>query len=145
MLNRFVHLILITALCLAGIPSAFADENHFDTIIPNGMLIDGTGQPGHKADLGIRGDQIAAIGDLSDAQGDQEIDASGNVVPPGFINMLSWAVGSLLTDGRGLSDIKQGVTLEVFGEGWSMGPLNDKPETRLMLKEQLGDEVDSVK
>jgi N-acyl-D-amino-acid deacylase len=110
----------------------------YDTIIRHGLVVDGSGQPGRQADVGIRDDRIATVGDLSAATATQEIDASGKVVAPGFINMLSWAVGSLMKDGRGLSDIEQGVTLEVFGEGWSMGPLSDSPETQAMLKEFLG-------
>jgi len=117
----------------------------YDTIIRNGLVIDGSGQPGVMTDVGIRADRIATIGDLSAAQAAQIIDAEGKVVSPGFINMLSWAVRSLMQDGRGLSDIVQGVTLEVFGEGWSMGPLADTPETRTMLLEFLGEDVDKVK
>jgi len=114
----------------------------FDTVIRNGLVIDGSGSPGVVADVGIRGDRIAAIGDLSSSLGQQEIDAEGLVVSPGFINMLSWAVDSLIDDGRGLSDIAQGVTLEVFGEGWSMGPIADTLETRAMLKQFLGDDTE---
>src|SRR5690606_9539876 len=84
-----------------------------------------SGLPAYKTDLGIQGDKIAFIGDLKDAAGKLEIDAEGLAVSPGFINMLSWANNSLLHDGRSMSDIKQGVTLEVFGEGASMGPLSD--------------------
>jgi N-acyl-D-amino-acid deacylase len=116
----------------------------YDTIIRGGLVMDGSGQPGILADVAINGDRIAAIGDLAADKGGQEIDATGKVVAPGFINMLSWAVGSLMKDGRGLSDIEQGVTLEVFGEGWSMGPLADTPETKLMLKEFMGEDADKV-
>jgi N-acyl-D-amino-acid deacylase len=112
----------------------------FDTIIRGGLVVDGNGTPGVVADIGIRGDRITAVGDLADATGELEIDANGLVVAPGFINMLSWSVESLIKDGRGLSDIAQGVTLEVFGEGWSMGPLSDTPETQAMLKRFLGDD-----
>ncbi len=116
----------------------------YDTIIRNGLVVDGSGQAGVLTDVGIRADRIATIGDLSGAQAAQTIDASGKVVAPGFINMLSWAVWSLMQDGRGLSDIVQGVTLEVFGEGWSMGPLADTPETQVMLKQFLGEDADKV-
>lgn len=125
-------------------PAATAEVVTYDTIIRGGLVIDGSGQPGQQADVAINGDRIAAIGDLSGAQATQVIDATGKVVAPGFINMLSWAVGSLMKDGRGLSDIVQGVTLEVFGEGWSMGPLADTPETKMMLKEFMGDDADLV-
>lgn len=144
MLNLSQRIILLVTLCFAIVISALANDSNYDTIIRNGLVVDGTGQPGHITDVGIRGDRIAAIGDLSNAQAKQDIDASGKVVAPGFINMLSWAVKSLMEDGRGLSDIKQGVTLEVFGEGWSMGPLGDNAETKAMLKDFLGDEADSV-
>ena len=101
-------------------------KTHYDTIIRNGMIYDGEGGEPYKADLGIKNDTIAFIGDLSAATASNEIDAKGNAVAPGFINMLSWATESLIEDGNSQSDIRQGVTLEVMGEGWSMGPLNDK-------------------
>ncbi|GIV36756.1 MAG: aminoacylase [Cyclobacteriaceae bacterium] len=98
----------------------------FDIIIRGGTLYDGSGANPFVADVGINADTIAAIGDLSRAKGKTEIQAGGLAVSPGFINMLSWATESLILDGNAQSDIRQGVTLEVFGEGWSMGPLNDK-------------------
>jgi N-acyl-D-amino-acid deacylase len=98
----------------------------YDVIIRNGTVYDGSGAPPVKGDVAIQGDRIAAVGDLSAAKGKQEIDANGLAVTPGFINMLSWADRSLLMDGRSMSDIKQGVTLEVFGEGWSPGPVKRK-------------------
>ncbi|WP_027075324.1 N-acyl-D-amino-acid deacylase family protein [Maribacter antarcticus] len=98
----------------------------YDILIKNGQITDGSGQPMYLGDLGINADTIAAIGKLEHAKGVQEIDASGLVVAPGFINMLSWATESLIVDGKSQSDIRQGVTLEVMGEGWSMGPLNEK-------------------
>ncbi len=104
----------------------------YDVIIRGGTVYDGTGAPGVLADVGIRGDSIAAVGDLSGAKGTVEVPAAGMAVAPGFINMLSWANEALLVDGRSQSDIRQGVTLEVFGEGESMGPWNDsmKAEVR---------------
>ncbi len=102
--------------------SCKTEKIKFDTIIRNGMVYDGSGNNPFKADVGIHADTIAFIGNLKDASAENEIDAKGMAVSPGFINMLSWADGSLLKDGRSLSDIKQGVTLEVFGEGWSPGP-----------------------
>lgn len=104
----------------------------FDVLIKNGQIMDGSGNPSYIGDIGINADTIAAIGTLKNATGKLEIDATELVVAPGFINMLSWAVESLIEDGKSQSDIRQGVTLEVFGEGWSMGPLSDK-----MKKEQL--------
>jgi N-acyl-D-amino-acid deacylase len=102
-----------------------AASTRYDLIIRGGTLYDGTGGKGVVGDLAINGDSIAKLGDLGDAVGTAEIDAEGLAVAPGFINMLSWATESLLADGRSQSDIRQGVTLEVFGEGWSMGPLSD--------------------
>lgn len=98
----------------------------YDVIIRGGDVYDGLGGAPVQADVGINGDRIAVIGDLSEVIGTEEIDATGMAVSPGFINMLSWATESLIIDGRGMSDIKQGVTLEVMGEGWSMGPVNDQ-------------------
>lgn len=95
------------------------------------MIYDGNGGQPYKSDIAISGDTIAFIGDLSKATSANEINANGNAVAPGFINMLSWANTSLIQDGRSQSDIRQGVTLEVMGEGSSMGPLNSK------MKEQM--------
>ena len=104
----------------------------YDVVIRHGTVYDGTGSPGVVADVALSGDTIAAIGDLGRERGRREIDATGLAVAPGFINMLSWAVEGLMVDGRSQSDIRQGVTLEVFGEGESMGPLTDamKQESR---------------
>jgi N-acyl-D-amino-acid deacylase len=109
----------------------------YDLLITNGQIIDGSGTASYKGDIGINADTIAAIGNLQYAKGKSEIDASGLVIAPGFINMLSWAVGSLIEDGRSQSDIRQGVTLEVFGEGVSWGPLTT--ETKKVLKSWQGD------
>lgn len=116
---------------------ACAERQHYDVIISNGTVYDGTGQPGLRADVAINADTIAFIGDLAEATANKVIDASGLAVAPGFINMLSWAVESLIEDGRSMGDIKQGVTLEVFGEGWSMGPLSET-----MRKEQNANQGD---
>ena len=95
------------------------------TLLRNGTIYDGTGAPPITGDILISGDRIAAIGDLRDQTAATVINLDGLAVAPGFINMLSWATESLIEDGRSMSDIKQGVTLEVMGEGTSMGPLND--------------------
>ena len=116
----------IFALVLIVILFSCKSKTNYDTIIRNGMIYDGEGGEPYKADLGIKNDTIAFIGDLSAVTASNEIDAKGNAVAPGFINMLSWATESLIEDGNSQSDIRQGVTLEVMGEGWSMGPLNDK-------------------
>ena len=96
-----------------------------DVVIRGGTLYDGTGRDPVAADIAIEGDRISTVGDVRE-HGARVIDASGLAVAPGFINMLSWATDSLFADGRSQSDIRQGVTLEVFGEGWSLGPLNDR-------------------
>lgn len=98
----------------------------YDLIIRGGTVYDGLGSEPFVGDVAISGDRIAAVGDLAGATAADEIDASGKAVSPGFINMLSWATASLIEDGRGMSDLKQGVTLEVMGEGWSMGPWNER-------------------
>lgn len=97
----------------------------YDLIIRNATLYDGSGKAPIQADLAVNGDTIAVIGKVV-GKGKTEIDAKGMALSPGFVNMLSWGTESLLVDGRGLSDVKQGVTLEVMGEGWSMGPLNEQ-------------------
>ena len=109
----------------------------FDVIIRGGTVYDGTGGPGRRADIGVRGDRIAGVGDLFGAQAPVVIDASGLAVAPGFINMLSWSTESLLADGRSQGEIRQGVTTQIFGEGSSMGPLNDAMKKRLV--ENMGD------
>jgi len=111
---------LLTALILGC-----STPESYDIIIRNGQIIDGTGSPSFIGDIGINTDTITKIGTIKNANSLSEIDAQGLVVAPGFINMLSWATESLIEDGRSQSDIRQGVTLEVMGEGESMGPLND--------------------
>lgn len=114
-----------TLLAVLFLGSACSKPEH-DVIIRGGTLYDGSGKAAVIADLAMDGDRITAIGDLGGRTGKQEINASGLAVAPGFINMLSWANESLIQDGRSLSDIHQGVTLEIMGEGSSMGPLNDE-------------------
>jgi N-acyl-D-amino-acid deacylase len=97
----------------------------YDVLIRNGMVYDGSGSPGEAGDVGISGERIVAVGRTAEARAAIEIDAAGMAVAPGFINMLSWAGDDLLVDGRSQSDIRQGVTLEVMGEGSSMGPWNE--------------------
>src|SRR5438445_296513 len=109
----------------------------FDIVIKGGTVYDGTGGEGHITDVAIRGDRIAGVGDFAKASAKKTIDARGLAVAPGFINMLSWANESLIQDGRSQSDIRQGVTLEVMGEGESMGPLNDTMKKD--LRENQGD------
>jgi N-acyl-D-amino-acid deacylase len=109
----------------------------YDLIIRNGTVYDGSGSPPYTGDVAIQGDTIAATGPLGRVPGRVEIDASGLAVAPGFINMLSWAGVSLIEDGRSQGDIRQGVTLEVMGEGWSMGPLNEAMKREMI--ERQGD------
>lgn len=96
----------------------------FSVILRGGTVFDGTGAPPVVADIGIVRDRIAAIGDLGWMRGRTEVDVTGLAVAPGFINSLSWATESIIEDPSAESDLRQGVTLEVFGEGLSMGPLN---------------------
>ena len=109
----------------------------YDIVIRNGMIYDGSGSIPFSGDVAISADTIAAVGSLDQVKGKQEIDVGGLAVAPGFINMLSWATESLIEDGRSQSDIRQGVTLEVFGEGWSYGPYNEK-----MKQEELESQGD---
>src|SRR5690606_3834609 len=102
----------------------------YDYILRGGVIYDGTGNEPFIGDLAINGDTIAAIGDLSRARGHREIDVFGYAVSPGFINMLSWADQSLAMDGRSVSGIKQGITLEVFGEGYSPRLPDETPGSR---------------
>ena len=110
--------------------AAACSKPEHDIIIRGGTLYDGSGGSAMNADLAIDEDRITAIGNLDGHSGRSEIDAKGLAVAPGFINMLSWANESLIQDGRSLSDIYQGVTLEVMGEGTSMGPLNESMRKR---------------
>ncbi|HET7699934.1 MAG TPA: D-aminoacylase [Candidatus Limnocylindria bacterium] len=105
-----------------------------DIVIRSGTVYDGSGTTPFTGDVAIDGDRIVAVGRVAE-RGRREIDAAGLAVAPGFINMLSWATDSLFADGRSQSDIRQGVTLEVFGEGWSLGPLNERM-TRERLEQQ---------
>ncbi len=131
---RVLVLILCSSIVLLSQPTG---KTEYDLVIRNGIIYDGLGTEGYRGDVAIRGDRIAALGKLDDALAKTEVDVRGLAVAPGFINMLSWAVESLIVDGRGLSDIVQGVTLEVMGEGWSMGPLNED-----MKKEALARQSD---
>lgn len=128
MTKRFIFCIVF--ICFIFTSCKFHREE-YDKIIRNGMIYDGNGGEPFKADIGIQGDTIAFIGDLSGVSAQFSIDAKGMAVAPGFINMLSWANESLIEDGRSQSDLRQGVTLEVMGEGGSMGPLNAR------IKEQM--------
>ncbi len=131
---RHVSLILILALAVA--PSH--QRQQYDTIIRNGIIYDGNGGSPYKADIGIKADTIAFIGDLKNAHARNEVDANGKAVAPGFINMMGHSEESLFQDGRAQSDIRQGVTTEIFTES-SFGPLNAK------MKEQLQNSQGDIK
>lgn len=129
-------LLLIAAITL--LISCNSKKQEYDTIIRNGMIYDGNGGEPFKGDIGIKNDTISFIGDLSKAAAKNETDAKGNAVAPGFINMMGHSEESLIQDGRAQSDIKQGVTTEIFTE-FSLGPLNEK------MKKQMKDGQGDIK
>jgi N-acyl-D-amino-acid deacylase len=129
--------VVTLTLCVAVLSTAGAQPEHFDTIIRGGIVYDGSGGPGARSDVGIRRDRVVAVRDLSAATATTVIDAGGMAVAPGFVNMLSWSTESLLVDGRSQGEIRQGVTTQIFGEGSSMGPLNQAMKKRMV--EQMGD------
>jgi len=124
----------VTSTTLAGCATLRAD---CDLLIRNGTIYNGSGGPPVVGDVAVRGDQIVGVGSVAGVTARRTVDARGLAVAPGFINMLSWATESLIHDGRSQSDIRQGVTLEVMGEGWSMGPLN--PQMKEALRSDQGD------
>ncbi|HEX7185942.1 MAG TPA: D-aminoacylase [Thermoanaerobaculia bacterium] len=129
---------VLVLLGLAVIASAAQKEaEEHDLILRGGTIYDGSGGKPFTGDVAVRGDRIVKVGSLGGAKGKTEVDARGMAVAPGFVNMLSWATDSLIVDGRAQSDIRQGVTLEVMGEGWSMGPLTEAMKKE--AKEQQGD------
>ena len=125
---RLTLVLLVLALSACSTtPVADAPLHRYDLLIRNGTVYDGSGAAPRRVDVAVNGDRIAALLPAgSGASAAQVLDAQGRAVSPGFINVLSWAVDSLIEDGRGMGDTKQGVTLEIFGEGWSMGPLNER-------------------
>jgi len=131
----------ILAICTAILTIALSvsAQGDYDIIIKGGMIYDGSGGTPIKADVGIKGDMIAKIGDLSRAKAATVIDATGMAIAPGFINMLSWSTESLIVDPRSLGELKQGVTTQIMGEGNSMGPLNDR------MKKQMKDDQGDLK
>ncbi|HEY0742667.1 MAG TPA: D-aminoacylase [Chryseosolibacter sp.] len=122
-MRYFALLLFLTFPIVAFLP---APQETYDIILRGGMVYDGSGSDGFVGDVALQSDTIAALGNLTDAKGRIEIDARGLIVAPGFINMLSWSEKTLLMDGRSMSDIKQGVTTEIFGEGFSPGPVKRK-------------------
>lgn len=133
---RLKPALLFLALSASG-PAMAAPAERYDLLIRNGVVYDGGGGAPQRVDVAVRGDRIVALlpaGQPADAA--QVLDANGMAVSPGFINVLSWATESLIADGRGISDTRQGVTLEIFGEGWSMGPVNPRMKADA-LKQQV--------
>jgi N-acyl-D-amino-acid deacylase len=115
---------------------------HCELLFRRGVVYDGRGGAPVEGGVAITGDSIAAVGDVDGWQGHDEIDAGGLAIAPGFVNMLSWATESLLEDGRAQSDIRQGVTLEVMGEGFSMGPLTEQMKEEVEAQSLLGHPVE---
>jgi N-acyl-D-amino-acid deacylase len=138
-LAAIVPLIVLLCVFLPGCasPEPAPQPPAFDVVIRGGTVYDGTGTPGRVVDLAIKGDRIVHVGSLATATAATTIDATGLAVAPGFINMLSWATESLLVDGRSQGGVRQGVTLEIFGEGSSMGPLNEAMKKRITA--EMGD------
>jgi N-acyl-D-amino-acid deacylase len=146
-MNRIQHVpTVFFRLCLVTvvpwISACGVDSDPHDVIVRGGLVYDGLGGPPIVADVAIDDDTVSAIAAPGSLEGALEIDAAGLAVAPGFVNVLSWANESLLIDGRGQSDIRQGVTLEVMGEGWSMGPLNERMRNdRLARQKDLRYEI----
>ncbi len=124
---------------LALLAAACGPPAEYDVLLRGGTVYDGLGGAPVVADVAIAGDRIVLVGEARRARAAVDLDATGLAVAPGFINMLSWATVSLLEDGRAMSDLLQGVTLEVFGEGWSMGPLNDA------MKQEMVERQDDIR
>jgi len=126
---------ILLSLLFAALWSPHVHAEQFDVIIRGGMVYDGSGKPPRRTAVGIKGDRIAAIGDLARATAQTVVDATDQAVAPGFINMLSWSNDSLLADGRGQSEVRQGVTTQIMGEGWSWGPVNSAIKKRMKAEQ----------
>jgi len=130
----------VLAIALLATTSSYAvaqPDPAYDLVIKGGTIYDGSGGVPYVGDVAIKGDKIVYVSATAPATATKYVDAKGLAVSPGFINMLSWATESLLVDGRGQSDLRQGVTTEVMGEGWSMGPVND--EMKKLAEQRQGD------
>jgi len=132
-MRRFYAAALLLTACATTPPQP---APAYDIVIRNGTIYDGSGVDAIHGDVAIRGDRIAAVGSLN-GRGKTEIDAHGMAIAPGFINIMSQAQETLIADGRAMSDIKQGVTTEIFGEGESMGPLS--PAMKQEMRDTQGD------
>lgn len=127
------HTLVLLAAC-STLSQPASEE--YDVLITNGVVYDGTGAPPRRLDVAITGDRVAALLEPgSGAPAGQMVDAQGRAVAPGFINVLSWATESLIADPRGMGDTEQGVTLEIFGEGWSMGPLDEEMKAEALKRQ----------
>ena len=136
--HEYLALLLMLTLPLTAVAQT-TQSGDFDILIKGGMVYDGTGRAPRRVDVGIKADRIVAIGNLRRARARNVVDAGGLAVAPGFINMLSWSTESLIVDGRSQGEVRQGVTTQIMGEGWSMGPLNER------LKKQVVAEQDDIK
>lgn len=121
---RITSIVIAKIVLCLGLVGAVSAAEQVDLLIENGVIYDGSGGNPVKGSVAVRDGRVLAVGKLTDYRAKQTLDAKGLAVAPGFINTLSWATESLIHDGRAMSDIKQGVTLEIFGEGTSMGPVN---------------------
>ncbi len=137
-LNKYLAFLLTLTFPLTAFSQAVRPAD-FDVLIKNGTVYDGTGRAPRRVDIAIKGDRIVAIGNLRRARASTVVDARGFAVAPGFINMLSWSTESLIVDGRSQGEVRQGVTTQIMGEGWSMGPWNER------LKKQVVAEQDDIK
>jgi N-acyl-D-amino-acid deacylase len=125
--------LVIVALAASG---GWADQPPvYDVLIRGGTVYDGSGRPPRLIDVALKGDRVAAVGDLKEATAKVILSARGLAVAPGFINMLSWSTESLLADGRGQSEVRQGVTTQIMGEGWSQGPVNEAIKKRMKAEQ----------
>ena len=116
----------LAVLAFASLGAAKAPAPVYDLVIRGGEILDGSGGKPIHGDVAVKGDRIAYVGPHAPGRGKTELDAKGKAIAPGFINMLSHSEDSFMADGRGLSELRQGVTLEVMGEGTSVGPLTPK-------------------
>ncbi|MBA3255155.1 MAG: hypothetical protein H0T64_00705, partial [Pyrinomonadaceae bacterium] len=134
-LRRRLAVLLLLPLMLPSMAVGQASVADFDVVIKGGMVYDGSGRAPRRVDVGIKGDRIVAVGNLRRARAGNVVDASGLAVAPGFINVLSWSTETLIVDGRSQGEVRQGVTTQIMGEGWSMGPLNEQMK-KLVVAEQ---------
>jgi len=130
-----VRCVFLISILLLNLILSCSEGIKVDVVIENGIIYDGTGNSPFKGSVAIKGEKIVYVGSPKSFQAKKRIDATDQAVSPGFINMLSWGVETLIEDGKSQSDIRQGVTLEVFGEGMSWGPLNEQMKVDLLKKQ----------